>query len=811
MGFSTEKAKAKCQDTAEKPSSFAVKTTGGQGEFDAMAKLHQVKGVSEELRIWREEFSIEDAKAKCRDLTESRYSIAIMASGGLGDAIAAVRVGFQPIVGTEIHDLQQQMWSDLTAVPSSGDVYELKPKRMRAPSLYGAGMPCQHWSVAGEQAGEAGKGGSLYIDQGELITKWQPEMFYLEQSPNVKADKFRGSFSRLVEDLEELYVIHQKEIRCWEYGDPQNRTRLFIVGVHKKHGDKAKQWKWPTPKYNAERYPIAMDIAVEDTEVPPEYWREEKEDLQWKNNTQQRLQTRVPAGEMDVLASWGPGMGNKSHPNKIQSWWGLLNTQLTSNGGGQRPPLSWRPGEPLKRTRLAVPQETLAAASFSSSYEKWVRSFHDNDDFLRLCVNNAIPMQTGVAVIQQCHDFLEYLGVEKDVVGLVEATNEYRTSQMAQVANPTGDWEDAGKALVKSILLDTGAQMNCVRQAAEKHFKFPKKSQMVAAGVGGKQVGRKDGKLKLMCLNTAKAAGRKPVQQLEMKATSFKDFQDELMSFDPFYQEGLSLAIRQPEEGPSEIYDWQDPSWAIPTRYDWVGGGGWWIDYIYEDEMHKAEDYVQTLAKETEYRTAAASSEAAQMLRVNSFSVESAEAYLNKLLSTKQVRSLKRVRNNQVEPEEPGVTFLVHEEDATDGQLEEIMAGVGLKQTDQVTYKATHPGEVEIKGVKAGLHHGLNKQPYWAFHGNHGHCGVGKHTDGTVCPICVQVKGSATKYYKKYAPYKDVRMGHTWGMDAVTMETRSVEGNKYLVVLRDLASDDFAMVWLAPHQIQPNRLGLDAR
>jgi hypothetical protein len=154
VGFSTEKAKAKCQDTAEKPSSFAVKTTGGQGEFDAMAKLHQVKGVSEELRIWREEFSIEDAKAKCRDLTESRYSIAIMASGGLGDAIAAVRVGFQPIVGTEIHDLQQQMWSDLTAVPSSGDVYELKPKRMRAPSLYGAGMPCQHWSVAGEQAGE---------------------------------------------------------------------------------------------------------------------------------------------------------------------------------------------------------------------------------------------------------------------------------------------------------------------------------------------------------------------------------------------------------------------------------------------------------------------------------------------------------------------------------------------------------------------------------------------------------------------------------------------------------------------------------
>jgi hypothetical protein len=414
-------------------------------------------------------------------------------------------------------------------------------------------------------------------------------------------------------------------------------------------------------------------------------------------------------------------------------------------------------------------------------------------------------MQTGVAVIQQCHDFLEYLGVAKDIVGLVEATHEYRTSQMAQGTNSGGVWDNTGTALVKSILLDTGAQMNCVRQAAEKHFKSPKKSQMIAAGVGGKQVGRKDGKLTMMCLNTAKAKGRKPVQALEMKATSFKDFQDELLSFDPFYQEGLSLAIRQPEEGQSEIYDWQDPSWAIPTRYDWVGGGGWWVDYIYEDELHKADNYVQLLAKETEYRAAAASSEAVQMLRVNSFSVESAEDYLNKLLSTKQVRSLKRVRNSQVEPKEPEVTFLVQEENTTKSQLEEIMAGVGLKQTDQVTFEATHPGEVEIKGVKAGLHHGLNKQPYWAFHGNHGHCGAGKHTDGTTCPICIQVKGCATKYYKKYAPYKDVRMGHTWAMDMVTMETRSVEGNKYLVVLRDMASDDFGMVWLA-HRGDAHRL-----
>ena len=57
-------------------------------------KDHQVSGVARELANWRNDFSIDDARDKCQDLTVDRYSIAIMATGGLGDTLAAIREGF---------------------------------------------------------------------------------------------------------------------------------------------------------------------------------------------------------------------------------------------------------------------------------------------------------------------------------------------------------------------------------------------------------------------------------------------------------------------------------------------------------------------------------------------------------------------------------------------------------------------------------------------------------------------------------------------------------------------------------------------
>ena len=62
----------------------------------------------------------------------------------------------------------------------------------------------------------------------------------------------------------------------------------------------------------------------------------------------------------------------------VYSWYGLLNAQLTTNGGGRRPPLSWWFDAPLTKTRLTMPKETVAAASLPDDYLQYVHERNDD-------------------------------------------------------------------------------------------------------------------------------------------------------------------------------------------------------------------------------------------------------------------------------------------------------------------------------------------------------------------------------------------------------------------------------------------------
>ena len=61
---------------------------------------YSCSGVAEELRDWREAFTIDMAKTLCRHSTKDRYSVAILAAGGLLDTLAAIRAGLLPIWGS---------------------------------------------------------------------------------------------------------------------------------------------------------------------------------------------------------------------------------------------------------------------------------------------------------------------------------------------------------------------------------------------------------------------------------------------------------------------------------------------------------------------------------------------------------------------------------------------------------------------------------------------------------------------------------------------------------------------------------------
>ena len=98
---------------------------------------------------------------------------------------------------------------------------------------------------------------------------------------------------------------------------------------------------------------------------------------------------------------------------------------MGTNGGSQRPELlnpdgtEWIPGDPISKTRMAIPTETLRAASLEEGYRKWARKFYNckklsmsHDQFLRELVNLGIHMCMGTAIDIKVNSCLIEAGVK---------------------------------------------------------------------------------------------------------------------------------------------------------------------------------------------------------------------------------------------------------------------------------------------------------------------------------------------------------------------------------------------------------------
>jgi len=123
-----------------------------------------------------------------------------------------------------------------------GDITKRDTTHVPDIDLYVAGFPCQPFSMAGDRGGFADKRGNVFWSCLDVIKTKQPTYFILE---NVKALLWhdKGNTWKTIWDSLQLknYTVKWKVLNTRDYGIPQNRERIFIVG--KKNGD----FEWPEP------------------------------------------------------------------------------------------------------------------------------------------------------------------------------------------------------------------------------------------------------------------------------------------------------------------------------------------------------------------------------------------------------------------------------------------------------------------------------------------------------------------------------------------------------------------------------------
>jgi DNA (cytosine-5)-methyltransferase 1 len=114
-----------------------------------------------------------------------------------------------------------------------------------------AGFPCQAFSIAGKRGGFEDTRGTLFFDVAEIIKRKQPKAIFLE---NVKGLRNHNSGKTLATILNVLrndlgYFVPEPQIlNAKNFGVPQNRERIFIVGFRSDLGIDSFEYPEPTKK-----------------------------------------------------------------------------------------------------------------------------------------------------------------------------------------------------------------------------------------------------------------------------------------------------------------------------------------------------------------------------------------------------------------------------------------------------------------------------------------------------------------------------------------------------------------------------------
>lgn len=111
-----------------------------------------------------------------------------------------------------------------------------------------AGFPCQAFSLAGKRLGFEETRGTLFFDVAEIIRRKHPKAFFLENVKGLlihdKGKTLQTILKVLRNDLD-YYVPDPQIVNAMNFGVPQHRERVYIVGFRKDQN--VNEFTYPTP------------------------------------------------------------------------------------------------------------------------------------------------------------------------------------------------------------------------------------------------------------------------------------------------------------------------------------------------------------------------------------------------------------------------------------------------------------------------------------------------------------------------------------------------------------------------------------
>ena len=205
------------------------------------------------------------------------YTFIDLFAGLGGFHLALQQLGCKCVFASELKEdlrkLYQLNFPELDEKYLKGDITMVDVNDIPSHDILCGGFPCQPFSQAGKRLGFQDEGrGDLFFKICEIIQHHRPRYIFLENVSNLKGHDNGDTWRVIKRELEKLdYYIPEPEILSpHQFGIPQHRRRIYIVGLRKDLIDSKdpKPFEFPNEK-KEKNCDITTIIDSSDTDIQP--------------------------------------------------------------------------------------------------------------------------------------------------------------------------------------------------------------------------------------------------------------------------------------------------------------------------------------------------------------------------------------------------------------------------------------------------------------------------------------------------------------------------------------------------------------
>lgn len=185
--------------------------------------------------------------------------------------IGGIRLGFQlhgktrTVFSSEWDKFAQRTYFANFGEYPQGDITQIDENDIPDHDILAGGFPCQAFSQAGLKKGFDDTRGTLFFDIARILNAKRPRMFLLENVKNLGSHNKGQTFSVIMQTLENLnYHVYSAVLKARDFGVPQNRERIYIVGFDKSRYSEDLQFSFPEPTDEPTLLKNILETEVDD-------------------------------------------------------------------------------------------------------------------------------------------------------------------------------------------------------------------------------------------------------------------------------------------------------------------------------------------------------------------------------------------------------------------------------------------------------------------------------------------------------------------------------------------------------------------